>query len=67
MSFCSNEFQKSARIIGGTLVETEFSISDWFLNWRLIKMSEMNKIETIGELKDMRDYEVRISTYNTGL
>lgn len=66
-SFCSKEFQKPARIIGETLVETKFGISDWFLNWRLIKMSEMKKIETIGELKEMRDFKVRISTYNTGL
>jgi hypothetical protein len=64
-SFCKNDFQKSARIIGETLVESKFSISDWYLNWRLKKLSEMKKIETIGELKDMRNYEVKITTYNT--
>lgn len=62
ISFCNNKFQKSARIIGYTLVDSEFSISDWYLNWRLKKLSEMKKIETIGELKDMRDYEVKITT-----
>ena len=30
-------------------------------------MSEMKKIETIGELKDMKDFKVRISTNNAGI
>ncbi|GGD14947.1 DUF3658 domain-containing protein [Hyunsoonleella pacifica] len=64
-SFCSDEFKKSARIIGETLIESEFSIPDWYLNWRLKKLSEMKKIETIGELKDIRDYKVKSTTYNT--
>jgi uncharacterized protein len=63
-SFCNNELQKSARIVGHTLIKSDFSISDWYLNWRLKMLSEMKKIETIGELKDMRDYEVKITTYN---
>ncbi len=64
-SFCQKEFQKPARIVGKTLIESDFSISDWYLNWRLKKLSEMKIIETNGELKDMRDYEVKITTYNT--
>lgn len=64
-SFCQKEFQKPARIVGKTLIESDFSISEWYLNWRLKKLSEMKIIETNGELKDMRDYEVKITTYNT--
>lgn len=64
-SFCNNEFQKTARVIAKTLLEIDFSVSDWFLNWRMKKLSEMKKLETNGELRDMRDYEVKITTYNT--
>lgn len=64
-SFCPKEFDKPARSVAKTLIESDFSIPDWYLNWRLKKLSEMKIIETIGELKDMRDYEIKITTYNT--
>lgn len=61
-SFCSNEFQKASEIIANTLVETEFGVSDWFLNWRMKELSRIKKIETIGKLNEMRDYKVKITT-----
>lgn len=60
-SFCTSEFQKPARIVAKTLLKTDFGVPDWFLNWRLKKMTEMKKLETIGKLEDMRDYEVKIT------
>jgi len=60
VSYCTNEFQKPARIIGQVLADIDFNVGDGFLNWRLKQLSLMNKIETRGSLNEMRDYEVKL-------
>ena len=58
--YCTNEFQKSASVIGQVLVAIDFNVGDEYLNWRLKQLSLMNKIETRGKLNEMRDYEVKL-------
>ena len=58
-SYCTNEFQNPARIIGQVLVDIDFNVGDGFLNWRLKQLSMMNKIELRGMFL-MRDYEVKL-------
>jgi hypothetical protein len=60
MSNCSNEFIKPARVVGYTLIDTDFNVSDTILNWRLKELVGKNRMEAKGILRDMRDYEVRI-------
>jgi hypothetical protein len=60
LSFCTKDFQKSARVIGHTLIELKFSISDATLNWMLKKLVVEEQLEARGTLRMMRDYEVRL-------
>lgn len=65
LSHCNENFQKAARIIGETLVDTDFNVGDSYLNWRLKQLSLNGKIETQGKLIEIRDYEVKkITTAN---
>ncbi len=60
LSYCTNEYQKPARIIGNTLCDTDFNVGDGFLAYRMKQLVLMGVIEIRGELKEMRDYEVRL-------
>ena len=60
MGRCTNEFTKPARVVGETLIETDFVVSDPILNWRLKTLVRKNRLEAKGILREMRDYEVRI-------
>lgn len=60
LSHCSHEFQRPARIIVQTLCDTDLNVGDSFLNYRMKQLAFMKKVEFRGELKQMRDYEVRL-------
>jgi len=60
LSYCTHEFQHPARIIGHTLCDTDFNVGDSFLNYRMKQLALMDQVEFRGELKQMRDYEVRL-------
>ena len=60
LSYCTNEYQKPARIIGHTLCDIDFNVGDSYLNYRLKQLVLMEKIKARGELKEMRDYEVKL-------
>ena len=59
LSYCSHEFQSPARIIGYTLCDSDFNVGDSFLNYRMKQLALTGKVEFRGELRHMRDYEVR--------
>lgn len=61
LSRCTNEFQTPARVVGHTLCDTNFNVGDAFLNYRLKQLTLMQKLEYRGAMKEMRDYEVRLS------
>jgi hypothetical protein len=56
---CKENFQKAASVIGETLVDIDFIVGDSFLNWRLKLLALNEKIDTQGELNEIRDYEVK--------
>jgi hypothetical protein len=56
---CDENFKKAARVIGETLVDTDFNVGDSYLNWRLKQLALNKKIEARGRLIEIRDYEVR--------
>jgi len=57
---CKNEFVKPARVVGHTLIDSDFNVSDTILNWRLKILVSENRLEAKGILREMSDYEVRI-------
>lgn len=57
---CKDEFQSAARVIGHTLCDIDFAVGDGYLNWRLKQLALAGKIESRGELNQIRDYDVRI-------
>lgn len=59
LSNCNESFQRAARVIGETLVDTNFDVGDGYLNWRLKQLVLEEKIEAQGELLEIRDYAVR--------
>ena len=61
LSYCTREFQRPARIIGNTLCTFDFNIGDLYLNYRMKQLALMKKVEFRGILKQMRDYEVRLT------
>lgn len=61
---CNENFQKAARVIGKTLVESDFIVDDSFLNWRLKLLVLTEKIDKQGELNEIRDYEVKTKMVN---
>ena len=60
LSFCTNDYQKSARVIGHTMIELRFIVSDTTLNWMLKTLVLNGQIKARGKLRMIRDYEVRL-------
>jgi len=56
---CDENFKKAARVIGETLMDTDFNVGDSYLNWRLKQLALNKKMEVRGRLIEIRDYEVR--------
>ena len=56
---CNDGFQKAARVIGETLADIDSNVGDDFLNWRLKQLVLSGKIEAMGRLDEIRDYEVK--------
>lgn len=63
---CTNKFQSSARVIGYCLMDIDFEVNDYILNWRLTELVKAEKLESRGDLKCMRHYEVRLVKSDTG-
>lgn len=62
LMFCTAEYQKPARIIAQVLFEIDFAVSDSFLNWRLKELTRVGTLSSEGELRDMRDYKVKLAS-----
>jgi hypothetical protein len=57
---CTNEFQKAARVVGETMTDIDFMVGDLYLNHRLKECVRQGKLEFKGELKLLRDYQVKL-------
>ncbi|MEJ7560820.1 MAG: DUF3658 domain-containing protein [Pedobacter sp.] len=60
ISFCTDEYQKSARVIGETFVQLDFEVSDATLNWMLKTLITTGQLQAQGTLGAMRDYKVKL-------
>lgn len=61
LSHCTDAYQKPARVIGHTLCDTDFNVGDAYLAYRMKQLVLMGKLQIRGELKEMRDYEVKLN------
>jgi hypothetical protein len=55
------EFQKASKVIGLVTGKLKYPVMDQFLGWRLKDLIKQGKIESKGELKTIRDFEVKLS------
>lgn len=60
MKFITKDFQKANRVIQQLFNKTKIKTGDIFLLWRLKEMARAGKIESQGELKNFKDFDVRL-------
>ena len=54
------ELQKAFKVIGLVTGKLKYPVMDQFLGWRLKELIRQGKIESKGELKTIRDFEVKL-------
>jgi len=54
------EFQKASKVIGLVTGKLKYPVMDQYLGWRLKDLIKQGKIESKGELKTIRDFEVKL-------
>lgn len=60
ISFCTQDYQPSARVVGEAFVALNVEVADFTLNWMLKTLVITGQLKARGTLKMMRDYEVRL-------
>lgn len=56
----SKEFQKAHKIVGQVTGKFKYPVMDQFLGWRIKELIKAEKLESKGELKTIRDFEVKL-------
>lgn len=56
----TKEFQKANKVIVQVTGKFKYPVMDQFLSWRMKELIKEGKIESKGELKTMRDFEVKL-------
>ncbi len=59
--FVTNEFQKASKILQQVGTKTKINASDVYLLWRLKIMAAMNIFEVQGEMKQAKDFELKLA------
>jgi hypothetical protein len=62
LKYISTESQKGSKIIHSLLSKSKETTGDAFLLWRLKHLAEHEKFEVTGELKGMKDFEIKKRT-----
>lgn len=60
LSQITAEFQKAHKVIGLVTGKLKYPVMDQFLGWRLKELIKQGKAESKGELKTIRDFEVKL-------
>lgn len=55
----SSDFEKTARIIGRVMVESNQVVSEFFIDYRIRKLINNGTLEYQGNLRQMKDFEIR--------
>jgi hypothetical protein len=59
LSFISNDWVKVSKLISSFLGKAKQSTGDAYLLWRIKQLIAAGKIEAQGEIKNMKDFEVK--------
>lgn len=59
------EFQKASKVVGLVTGKLKYPVMDQFLGWRLKELIKQDKLESRGELKTIKDFEVKIPSGTT--
>jgi len=59
--YISSEWQKASKIISNFLSKAKETTSDAFILWRLKTMVALGQLEANGELKNAKDFELKIA------
>ena len=54
------EFQKASKVVGLVTGKLKYPVMDQFLGWRLKELIRQGKLESRGELKTIKDFEVKL-------
>lgn len=54
------EFQKASKVVGLVTGKLKYPVMDQFLGWRLKELIKQGKLESKGELKTIKDFEVKL-------
>jgi hypothetical protein len=56
----SREFQKAAKVVGQVTGKLKYPVLDQYLAWRLKELVKEGQLESRGELKTIKDFEVKL-------
>lgn len=56
----TKDFQKAHKVIAQATGKFKYPVMDQYLSWRLKELIKEGKVESKGELKTMRDFEVKL-------
>jgi len=59
LQVCSKEFQKASKVVSQLTGKMKFPVPEQFLGWRLKELIKEEKLESRGELKTVKDFEVK--------
>lgn len=57
---CGREFQKASKVVSQLSGKMKFPVPEQFLAWRLKELLKEEKLESRGELKTVKDFEVKL-------
>ncbi|ASZ15068.1 DUF1835 domain-containing protein [Chitinophaga pendula] len=60
ISQSGKEFQKASKVVGAVTGKLKYPVMDQYLGWRLKELIADGKLESKGELKTIRDFEVKL-------
>jgi len=61
LSFCSQQYQKAAKVITQALTKYGIPTGDLYLGWRLRKMAEAGRLQLQGDVtKTLKDFDVKL-------
>lgn len=61
IKFITKDYQKANKVVQQVFSKTKVKTGDIFLLWRLKEMVRSGKLEAQGELKNFKDFEVRLA------
>jgi hypothetical protein len=59
LQYCGKEFQKASKVVSQLIGKLKFPVPELFLAWRLKELIREEKLESRGELKTVKDFEVK--------